>query len=117
VIFLEKATTGDGLITAIEVAGIAVETGKPLSELAAVMTKYPQIMVNVRVSRKDDYYHSDTIAEAVKAAAAELGSSGRLLVRPSGTEPVVRVMGEGKDEAKVDRIVQSLAEIIQSELC
>lgn len=117
VIFLETATTGDGLITAIEVASVVASTGKSLAELAGVMTKYPQVMVNVKVSRKEDYHCSERIASALEAAEAELGSDGRLLVRPSGTEPVVRVMGEGKDEGKVRRIVESLAEIIESELC
>lgn len=117
VIFLETTTTGDGLITAIEVATVVASTSKPLSELASVMTKYPQFMVNAGVSRKENYYGSARIASALEAAEAELGSSGRLLVRPSGTEPVVRVMGEGKDEDMIRRIVESLAEIIESELC
>jgi phosphoglucosamine mutase len=117
VIFLETTTTGDGLITAIEVATVVASTGKPLAELAGVMKKYPQVMVNVGVARKEDYHRSKRIASAIEAAEAELGSDGRLLVRPSGTEPVVRVMGEGKDEGEVRRVVESLAEIIESELC
>lgn len=116
IIMLEKTTTGDGLIAAIEVAAIVAATGKPLSELASAMVKFPQIMVNVRVARKDGYHTSGRIQSAVEEAGAALGDSARLVVRPSGTEPVVRVMGEGPDEAGVRRIVESVAAVIRAEL-
>ena len=116
IIMLEKTTTGDGLITAIEVASIVTATGKPLSELASVMVKFPQIMVNVRVSRKDEYGASAAIRAAVEEARAELGDAGRLVVRPSGTEPVVRVMGEGPDQAVVRKVVEGVAGVIRAEL-
>ncbi len=116
IIMLEKTTTGDGLIAAIEVAAIVAATGKPLGELASAMVKFPQIMVNVRVARKDGYHTSGRIQSAVEEAGAALGDSARLVVRPSGTEPVVRVMGEGPDEAGVRRIVESVAAVIRAEL-
>ncbi|HON42523.1 MAG TPA: phosphoglucosamine mutase, partial [Bacillota bacterium] len=116
IIMLEKTTTGDGLITAVEVASIVAATGKPLSELASVMVKFPQIMVNVRVSRKDEYGASASIRAAVEEGQAMLGDSARLVVRPSGTEPLVRVMGEGPDEAVVRKVVDGVAAVISAEL-
>lgn len=116
IIMLEKTTTGDGLITAIEVASIVRATARPLAELASAVVKFPQIMVNVRVARKDDYFASGRIQAAVAEAGAALGDSARLLVRPSGTEPVIRVMGEGPDEAEVRRVVDNVAAVVRAEL-
>ncbi len=116
IIMLEKTTTGDGLVTAIEVASIVAATGKPLEELACAMVKFPQIMVNVNVSRKEEYGASRRIQAAVEEAQAALGDAARLVVRPSGTEPVVRVMGEGADESLVRKVVESVAVVIRAEL-
>lgn len=116
IIMLDKNTTGDGLITAVEVASIVASTGASLAELAGVMRKFPQVLVNVRVSRKDDYHRSDAIAKAVADASASLGADSRLVVRPSGTEPLIRVMGEGPDEAGVWATVESVAQVIKREL-
>jgi len=116
IIMLEKTTTGDGLITAVEVASIVATTGKPLAQLASAMAKFPQIMVNVRVPRKDEYGASAAIRQAVEAGQAALGDSSRLVVRPSGTEPVVRVMGEGPDEDLVRKVVEGVAAVISAEL-
>ena len=111
-IVLDKATTGDGLICALQVLAIMKETGKPLSELAAGMTKYPQTMVNVRTERRVDPHSSDEVRAAVVSAEAELADSGRVVLRASGTEPVIRVMVEGVDHDQVVSIANRLAEVV-----
>jgi phosphoglucosamine mutase len=105
-ILAEHATTGDGLLTALHLMAMVAETGRPLAELASVVTKFPQVLINVRVSDKSAVAASEDVRAAVAQAQAELGDAGRLLLRPSGTEPVIRVMVEaGTDEA-----AQALAE-------
>jgi phosphoglucosamine mutase len=111
-IVLDKATTGDGLICALQVLAIMKETGKPLSELAAGMIKYPQTMVNVRTERRVDPHSSDEVRAAVVSAEAELADSGRVVLRASGTEPVIRVMVEGVDHDQVVSIANRLAEVV-----
>jgi phosphoglucosamine mutase len=109
VIFLEHATTGDGLVTALQIARAMTVTGKSLSELASVMTCHPQVLVNVRVTGKERIAESPVLAAAVAAEEEALGASGRVLVRPSGTERLVRVMVEASDlraaQASADRLV------------
>jgi len=92
------------------------ETGLPLSELRRVMRRYPQVLVNVPVADKARLATSAAIAEAIHAAEQELGDSGRVLVRPSGTEPLVRVMAEASDEASASRIVERLVDVVKAEL-
>jgi phosphoglucosamine mutase len=105
-ILAEHATTGDGLLTALHLMAMVAETGRPLAELASVVVRYPQVLINVRVSDKAAVAASADVQAAVAQASAELGDEGRLLLRPSGTEPVIRVMVEaGTDEA-----AQALAE-------
>jgi phosphoglucosamine mutase len=116
IIFLEHNTTGDGLVTALQVASVIRKTGLPLSELRSVMRRYPQVLVNVRVAEKHRLGTSSTIAEAIRDAEAELGESGRVLVRPSGTEPLVRVMAEATDEAIASAIVAKLVAVVEAEL-
>lgn len=116
VIFLEHSTTGDGILTACQVARIMTETGRSLSDLAAQMETLPQISVNVRVPRRDEAEGNPRIQAAVARAEAELKGEGRVLVRPSGTEPLVRIMAEGKDEAKLRRVASELEEAILAEL-
>lgn len=116
VIFLEHATTGDGLITALQLASVVQRTGKPLSELARVMTHYPQVLHNVRVAHRELLSGSSTIAGAVREAEAELGERGRVLVRASGTEPLVRVMVEASDLHDARRIADTIADIVGREL-
>ena len=111
-IMLDKATTGDGLICALQVLAIMKETGKPLSELASGMPKYPQTMVNVRTSSKLDLDSSEEIRSAVAAAEAELADTGRVVLRASGTEPVIRVMVEGLDHQQVVNIADRLAAVV-----
>jgi phosphoglucosamine mutase len=93
-VFLEYATTGDGILTALQLLGRMAGTGQPLAKLAAVMTRMPQALVNRRVADREAAMGSERLADAVREAEAALGGDGRVLVRPSGTEPVVRVMVE-----------------------
>lgn len=116
VIFLEHATTGDGLVTALQLASVVKRSGRPLSELARVMTRYPQVLENVRVADRGLLSGSAAVAEAVHAAEEELGETGRVLVRPSGTEPLVRVMVEAADEELARAIVARIADVVRSEL-
>ena len=116
IIFLEHNTTGDGLVTALHLAAVMQETGLPLSELRRVMRRYPQVLVNVPVADKARLATSAAISEAIQAAEKELGDSGRVLVRPSGTEPLVRVMAEASDEASATRIVEQLVTVVKAEL-
>jgi phosphoglucosamine mutase len=116
IIFLEHNTTGDGLVTALQVASVLRKTGLPLSELRTVMRRYPQVLVNVRVAEKHRLGTSSAIAEAIRDAEAQLGESGRVLVRPSGTEPLVRVMAEATDEATASAIVAKLVAVVEAEL-
>lgn len=116
VILAEHATTGDGILTGLLLAGEVAGSGKSLAELASVMTVYPQVMINV----KDVDHHAlagDTvIAEAVERASARLGDSGRVLLRPSGTEPLVRVMVEATEQSTADEVANQLAEVVRAQL-
>lgn len=118
VIFREFATTGDGQLTAVQLLCLMKRCGKPLSELAGVMQRMPQVMVNVQVSRekKLEFYNNDAIKEGVQQAKETLGDRGRVLVRVSGTEPLVRVMAEGENEAEIAAITQQLAQLVEKEL-
>lgn len=117
-IFLDHATTGDGQLSALKLLCIMKETGKKLSDLASQMTVFPQVLVNVRVSDfgKAKFPRDKEIKNAIEAAEKELGADGRVLVRVSGTEPLVRVMLEGKDEEKINVLAQELAEVIKERL-
>jgi phosphoglucosamine mutase len=116
VIMTEFATTGDGILTGLHLVAEIAHTGKSLKELASVMTIYPQTLVNVRGIDHHGLAKNTVIASAVAEAEAELGDSGRVLLRPSGTEPMVRVMVEAEDQATADRVAGALAEIVQREL-
>ena len=111
-ICLDKTTTGDGIISALQVLAIMENTGKSLSELASGMPKYPQKIINVRSERPRDPSASSIIQDAVTAAETELSDSGRVVLRASGTEPVIRVMVEGEDEHQVLRLAKRLAEVV-----
>jgi phosphoglucosamine mutase len=116
VIMTDFATTGDGILTGLHLVAEIARTGKSLAELAKVMTIYPQILVNVRGVDHHGLADSAAIASAVAAAEATLGESGRVLLRPSGTEPMVRVMVEAEDQATADRIARELADVVKAEL-
>ncbi|HEU4484613.1 MAG TPA: phosphoglucosamine mutase [Povalibacter sp.] len=106
---LDRTTTGDALISALQVLGIMKATGRSLAELAAPMPKYPQVLENVRMARKIDIAASPALQEAVSHAERRLGETGRIVLRASGTEPVIRVMVEGSDEKLVRELAKSLA--------
>lgn len=116
VIMSEFATTGDGVLTGLHLAAEVARTGKSLAELASVMTVYPQVLVNVRGVDHHAMAGDETIAAAVAAVEAELGDSGRVLLRPSGTEPMVRVMVEASDQATAERLANELAAVVREQL-
>ncbi|TQJ33279.1 phosphoglucosamine mutase [Arthrobacter sp. SLBN-122] len=116
VIFADHATTGDGLLTGLQLAAQVALTGKPLKELATVMTKLPQVLINVKGVDRSRVGSSDVLAQAVAAAEAALGDTGRVLLRPSGTEPVVRVMVEAADEETAQSIAEHLAQVVRTAL-
>ncbi|MGK3649975.1 phosphoglucosamine mutase [Pseudarthrobacter enclensis] len=116
VIFSDHATTGDGLLTGLQLAAQVALTGKSLKDLAAVMTKLPQVLINVKGVDRTRVKSSDVLAQAVAAAEAALGETGRVLLRPSGTEPVVRVMVEAADEETAQSMAEHLAQVVRTEL-
>jgi len=116
VIMSEFATTGDGILTGLHLVAEMARTGKSLAELASVMTIFPQIMINVRGVDHHALKQDDAIADAVASAERELGDTGRVLLRPSGTEPMVRVMVEASDHETAERIAAELAEIVRTRL-
>ncbi len=111
-IVLDQTTTGDGLVSALQVLAVMKRTGKPLSELASGMPKYPQTMVNVRTDKPLDPDTSQAIQDAVVAAEGELADTGRVVLRASGTEPVIRVMVEGRDKDQVVALAKQLAAVV-----
>ena len=115
VIFLDYNSTGDGLLTAVQTLSIMKEKGKALSELAGLMTKYPQLLVNVRVLTKAGWETNSAIQDAIREAEEELGGNGRILVRPSGTEPLIRVMAEGPDQDQLDELCNRIGDVIRIE--
>ena len=118
IIFLDYATTGDGQLSAIQVLKVLKNTGKTLKELADEMEVYPQVLINVRVSNygRVRFPHDEEIKKAIAATEKELGDDGRVLVRVSGTEPLVRVMLEGKNEEKIRELGETIAEVVRERL-
>ena len=116
IIFLDENTTGDGLLSALHLLQVMVDTKKPLSELAKVMTVMPQALVNAKVPnhKKDRYMEYPEIAGAIEELDRKFAGEGRVLIRPSGTEPKVRVMIEGKDQEMIEKEAKKLAELIQN---
>lgn len=118
IIFLDYATTGDGQLSAIQVMSVIKETGKSLKDLANEMEIYPQVLINVRVSSfgKAQFAKDKEIQSAILSAEKKLGEDGRILVRLSGTEPLIRVMLEGKDSGKINELGESVAQVIRERL-
>jgi phosphoglucosamine mutase len=116
VIFLDLSTTGDGLLTALQVLRIMAEERRPIEELVEGLVEFPQILVNVRVKEKVPFENVPQIVEEIRASERRLGNTGRVLVRYSGTEPLARVMVEAENAADVERNAQAIASAIESSL-
>lgn len=115
IVCLDRATTGDAIVAALQVLAGMVGSGRSLAELREGMSKYPQVLINVRLAQKIDI-RQPAIQQAVAAAEARLADTGRVLLRASGTEPVIRVMVEGEDSALVNVLAEELAEVVRSSL-
>lgn len=113
IICSDVTTTGDGIISALQVLLAIMTAGKTLHEVKLGMCKLPQVMINVRMSRRENVDEHPVIQEAVTATEAALDGRGRVLLRPSGTEPVIRVMVEGEDQPQVKQLAQELAEVVE----
>lgn len=116
IVFADVATTGDGVLTGLQLAAEMVRTGRSLAELASVMTVFPQVLHNVDGVDRARLDADQGVADAVAAAEAELGDTGRVLLRPSGTEPLVRVMVEAAEQHTADRIATELAAVVRTRL-
>ena len=114
IIFSKYASTGDGILTSLKMMEVMMAKEKPMSELAAPLTIYPQVLVNVKVKDKTEAQNDADVQKAVKAVADELGNTGRILVRESGTEPLVRVMVEAESEELCRKYVDSVVDVIKS---
>lgn len=115
-IFLDHGTTGDGMLSAVQLANIVVEKGQSLAELAKEMPKYPQLLKNLRVEDKMAMMTNVKILEEIVDIEAEMNGKGRVLVRPSGTEPLVRVMVEAQTEKLCESYVSRLLEVVEQEM-
>ena len=116
IIFSEYAKTGDGILTAVQLLCAMVKNNVSLSELSNVMTKYPQVLLNVRVADKNGWDKNAAIAEIIKKYQEELGENGQILVRASGTEPLIRIMAEGPNQERLEQITNDIADVVNKEL-
>lgn len=116
IVFLDYNTTGDGMLTGLQLVNIMKQTKKPLSELAKEMKKYPQKLINVRVSDKNSVMKNEKVQSVIEQVEKEMGGNGRVLVRPSGTEPLVRVMVEASTEEECDSYANRIASVVNAEM-
>ena len=118
IIFLEHNTTGDGLLTGLMLLQVMKKTGKKMSELNSLMEDFPQVLVNARVKDelKNSYLEDEKIREGVQKVEEMFRGEGRVVIRPSGTEPMIRVMIEGKDEKEIEKTAEELAKIIEDRI-
>ena len=114
IVFGLDNTTGDGILSSVKLLQILKQSKRSLAELAAQMEQYPQILINVRVKEKHGWQEKPQIQEAIAAAQEQLGHSGRVLVRASGTENLLRVMVEGKQQAQIEQLAQQIAAVIET---
>jgi len=114
IIFLEHATTGDGLLTSLKLVEVMKRTGLSLSELAQDMEKQPQILVNVKLEDKDTILNHKLVTAALASAESKLGEWGKLVVRPSGTEPLVRIMAQGPEQYLLEEVIKEISDAIQA---
>lgn len=112
-VFLDHITTGDGILAALQLLSVMEKHGKPISELAGIMESFPQVLKNVRTAERIDAFTIKGFSERVSSFEEQLGNDGRILVRASGTEPVIRVMIEGQDEKQIDSMANELCDIIR----
>ncbi|MGE5415283.1 MAG: phosphoglucosamine mutase [Acidobacteriota bacterium] len=112
IIFLDYATTGDGLLSSLKLVEVMRETGMPLSELAREMEKHPQILINLDIKDKDTILNNVGVQDAIRRAQDRLGECGKILVRPSGTEPKVRIMAQGPDESLLQEVVNEIKDAV-----
>ena len=119
VIFLDYCTTGDGQLTAVQICGLLKRSGKKFSEFTDLVKPYPQTMINIKVTPEGKQAWKDCLplSEAIQSAEEELGATGRIIVRESGTEPLIRVMTEGENEEQILRIADELADVVRENLC
>jgi phosphoglucosamine mutase len=113
ILCLDRATTGDALVSAMQVLDVLRRTGKSLAELAAGMTRMPQVLLNVRVARRFDPASAPQVATAVADVESRLAGAGRIVLRPSGTEPLIRVMVEGREEPLARACAEQIAEAVR----
>jgi phosphoglucosamine mutase len=111
---LDRTTTGDGIVSALQVLAVMRETGASLAELTTGMSRYPQVLLNVAIARKVDPHALPAVVDAVAAADAQLAGTGRIVLRPSGTEPLIRVMVEGEDGVLVKALAEQLADVVRT---
>jgi len=116
VVFLDHTTTGDGILTALRLLAVMLRENKPLADLARVMETYPQVLLNVKVKERKDLERLPKARQAIHAAEKALGERGRLLVRYSGTEPLLRIMAEGDDQQKIEAVARELAQTLEAQL-
>lgn len=116
IIFLDHNTTGDGMLTSLQLLSIMKQTGKPLSELAADVQDYPQQLINVKVADKKTALNNTAIQAKIAEVEAEMAGDGRVLVRPSGTEPLLRVMAEAPTRELCEAYVARIVEVVRAEV-
>jgi phosphoglucosamine mutase len=116
IICLDRTTTGDGIIAALQILAAMIKSEKRLDELLAGMEKYPQVLLNVRLEKQQEVIGLPAVQAAIQAAEQQLADTGRILLRPSGTEPLIRVMVEGQDSAVVETVANDLAAVVRSAL-